>query len=305
VNARQLEAFRAVARAGTVTSAAESLNISQPAVSRLLAHLELQLSLQLFSRTQGRLRLTPEGEALLREVERHFVGLNSIRQAAKRIAEHGPGSLRVLGFPSMSSGALPLAIAELLAQHPDTTITLDTDTTDRIAASVESGTYDVGFTAGEVSQGHAVEARVIASLPWVCVFPQGHSLAHRSQVSLSELATTTLVGFSPGMSLRASIDQVFSMRALAPNFALSAQTIESICALVACGCGGGIIHPYAGHVARMHGLSTATLDDPATLELTVVTPQAPARARFVDEFVGLVEGIYTRQTTRQISRSTP
>jgi DNA-binding transcriptional LysR family regulator len=299
VNARQLEAFRAVARTGTVTAAAESMHISQPAVSRLLAHLELQLSLALFSRSKGRLRLTPEGSALLRDVERHFVGLDAIQLAARRIAEHGPGSLRVLGFPSMSSGVLPLAIAQLLGQHPDTAITLDTDTTDRIAACVESGSYDVGFTAGEVSQGHAVEARVIASRPWVCVFPHAHRLSKLSEISLRELDTETLVGFSPGMSLRRQIERMFSMDGLEPNFALSAQTIESMCALVASGCGVAIIHPYASHVARMHGLSTAMLDDPAKLELTVVTPQASARAQFVDEFVSVVESVYAQQATAE------
>lgn len=295
MNARQLEAFRAVARAGTVTAAAEALHISQPAVSRLLAHLELQLSLQLFSRTQGRLRLTPEGSAFLREVDRHFVGLDSIELAARRIAEHGPGSLRILGVPSMASGVLPLAIAEVLTQHPETAITLDADTTDRISAAVESGAYDVGFTMGMVSQEHAVEARIIASRPWVCVFPQEHQLASRSRVSLSELDPKTLIGFSPGMSLRTRIDKIFSLSGLEPNFALSAQTVESICALVAAGCGGAIIHPYASHVARMHGLSTATLDNPAVLELTVITPQVPAQARFVDEFIGVVERTYSKQ----------
>jgi DNA-binding transcriptional LysR family regulator len=292
MNSRQLEAFRAVARTGTVTAAAQVLFISQPAVSRLLAHLEAQLSLALFSRAKGRLRLTPEGSALLVEVERHFAGLESIELAAARIARHGPGSLRVVGFPSASSGELPHAISRVLAAHPETAITLDTDTTDRIVSAVESCAYDVGFTAGQVSEGRAVEARVIASRPWVCVFPKSHRLAGQKKIGLDDLAGMSLVGFSPGMSLRVHIDRLLLKCRVVPNFAASAQTIESICALVAAGCGGAIIHPYATHVTRMHGLSTSVIEPTEVLDLTAVLPRAPRRSAFADEFVRSVEHIY-------------
>lgn len=287
MHARQLEAFRAIARTGTVTAAAATLHISQPAVSRLLAHLEAQLALELFSRTQGRLRITPEGAALLREVERHFVGLDTIRAAARRIAEHGPGSLRILGFPSISSGALPPVVAELLTKHPGTSITLDTDTTDRIAPCVESGAYDVGFTAGRVSDGHAVQTRAVASRRWLCAFPQDHTLASQPKVSLTDLRTHALVGFSPGMSLRGHIDRLFHERGQEPHYGLCAQTIESICALVAQGCGVAIIHPYARHVAENLALQCVELAEPAVLELVAVT--TTAHARIVDEFIALVE----------------
>ncbi len=94
MNPRQIEAFRTVTRVGTVTGAADHLNISPPAVSRLITHLESDLGRALFTRRKGRLHLTPEGAAFLREVDRHFMGLDALTEAADRIAEHGPESLR-------------------------------------------------------------------------------------------------------------------------------------------------------------------------------------------------------------------
>jgi len=288
MNNRQLEAFRAIARQGTVTAAARSLHASQPAVSRLLSRLEQQLALQLFTRDQGRLRLTPEGNALLAEVDRHFVGLETIQRAAERIAEHGPGSLRLVAFPSLSSGVLPQAIALHLHDHPDTTITLDTETTDKIAARVESGAYDVGFTAGAISDDRAVDAIHIDRRPWVCVFRNGHHLADKQKIALADLAGETLIGFSAGMSLRSHIDRIFADSGMQGNFALSAQTIESICALVESGCGSAIIHPYAVHVAQLRGLTAIPLSHTATLDLVAVTPPRHARARIVEEFVNRI-----------------
>ncbi len=177
MNTRQLEAFRAIAIYGTVTAAAQALHASQPAVSRLLSRLEQHLSLRLFTRDRGRLRLTPEGNALLAEVNRHFTGLDAVERAARRIAEHGPGNLRVLAFPSLSSGVLPIAISGHLADHPDTAITLDTETTDRIVARVESGAYDIGFTAGSIGDHYAVESQRIDRRKWICVFSKTHRLS--------------------------------------------------------------------------------------------------------------------------------
>ena len=75
IRLRQLEAFRAVMHAASVTQAAEVLRISQPAVSRLIASLEQDLGFALFSRRRGRLLPTPESTFLLGEVERAISNL--------------------------------------------------------------------------------------------------------------------------------------------------------------------------------------------------------------------------------------
>lgn len=298
MNTRQLEAFRAIARYGTVTAAAEALHASQPAVSRLLSRLEQQLALQLFTRDRGRLRLTPEGNALLTEVNRHFAGLDAVELAARRIAEHGPGSLRVIAFPSLSSGLLPNAISDHLADHPGTAITLDTETTDRIVVRVESGAYDIGFTAGSIGNHYSVETQCIDSRRWICVFAKTHRLSKRRQVSLQDLAGEQLIGFSAGMSLRSHIDKLFNDGGIQANFALSAQTIESICALVQAGCGSAIIHPYAIHVAQLRGLAAVPLNHSARLDLVAVIPPAHSRAKITDVFVDKVKHLAVSETLK-------
>lgn len=297
LNARQIEAFRAVARAGTVTGAAAALNISQPAVSRLLAHLEDQLGFDLFARSKGRLQLTPEGVSFLQEVDRHFTGLDALAGAARRIAEHGPETLRIVGFPSITNGVLPKAIARHLARHPQTQISLDTDTTDRIAPQVLAGQYDVGFAAGGANDDLPADVRVIASRPWVCVAPPAHRLAARSSVPAAELADEALVAFSPNMTLRANVDRLFAASGVSPDYQVAAQTIESICALVAEGSGVAIIHPYATHIANTFGLRSIAIEDAASLDLAVITPKPPFRPRIVDELVDDVEAIM-RQAAR-------
>lgn len=297
LNARQIEAFRAIAHAGAVTGAAAALHISQPAVSRLLARLEDQLKFDLFARSKGRLQLTPEGVSFLREVDRHFSGLDALAGAADRIAEHGPETLRIVGFPSITNGVLPKAIARHLARHPQTQISLDTDTTDRIAPQVLAGQYDVGFAAGGANDDLPADVRVVASRPWVCVAPPAHRLAARARTTAAELGDEALVAFSPNMTLRASVDRLFATSGVIPDYQVAAQTIESICALVAEGSGVAIIHPYATHIANIFGLRSIAIEDAASLDLAAITPKPPFRSRIVDELVDDVEAII-QQTAR-------
>ena len=291
MNPRQIEAFRAVARVGAVTGAAESLNISQPAVSRLIANLEHELKIALFARRKGRLHLTPEGESFLSEVDRHFIGMDVLAGAARRIAEHGPEILRIVGFPSIAGGVLPKAIARHIAEHPGAQVSLDTDTTDRIAPQIASGRYDIGFATGAAPDGLQVDVQVIASRTWGCVLPPGHSLADRTSIKLRDLTAEPLVAFSPGMSLRQSVDRSFDVAQVRPDYRVAAQTIESICALTAEGCGAAVIHPYAGHIAQIYGLAYVTIEDAPALDLLAITPQDPGRMRIADMFINAVSDI--------------
>jgi DNA-binding transcriptional LysR family regulator len=296
MNEREIKAFRATARLGTVTRAAESLHVTQPAVSRLLFNLEARIGLTLFSREKKRLKLTAEGQSFLREVEQHFIGIERLEEASRRIAQHGAGALRILGIPSITSSVLPQATKRLLSDHPKTIITLDTDTTDRIASQIENGGYDVGFSTHPVDSIDAVSSRVIAFRPWTCVFPIDSPYSNRYSIELRELIDVPLVGFSPGMSLRVRVDNEFAIAGVTPNYVVNAQTIESICALVSAGCGAAIIHPFARHIARMHELKTIEIKDITRLELLEFTSLEAPSSMLLDRFLSDVERLVNDTT---------
>ena len=115
---RQLEAFRAVMRAGSVTQAAEMLNVSQPAVSRLIACLEQDVGFPLFRRRRGRLQPTPEADFLLGEVERAIANLDHVAQIAddirKRRTGHLPNCLVSMGEGMLHSPSVEIFIFKSL-----------------------------------------------------------------------------------------------------------------------------------------------------------------------------------------------
>ena len=91
MNINALMAFRAIVAEGSVAAAAQRLNRSQPAVSRMIAVLEHELKLRLFHRTRRRLALSDEGRAFYKETERILSGLNEIPKIAADIRERQIG----------------------------------------------------------------------------------------------------------------------------------------------------------------------------------------------------------------------
>jgi len=110
---RQIEAFRAVMMSGSVTGGAVLLNLSQPSVSRLIADLERSVGFVLFERRGSRVYPTAQANALFEAVRRSYVGLELLNQAARRIAAHPIGTIRVAALPALATTILPGVIAEL------------------------------------------------------------------------------------------------------------------------------------------------------------------------------------------------
>ena len=87
MNLRQLEAFRATMRSGSITGAAKLLHISQPSVSRLIAELESSLGFQLFTRTGHGLVSSVEARKFQQSVESMFIGMDKLKAARTASAE--------------------------------------------------------------------------------------------------------------------------------------------------------------------------------------------------------------------------
>ena len=103
LNPRQIEAFRAVVLTGGVGAAASLINVTQPAVSRLIRDLQSHLGLVLFERRGTGLVPTSEALSLYAEVERAFVGLERIEQMATELRTRRAGFLRIAALPALAN----------------------------------------------------------------------------------------------------------------------------------------------------------------------------------------------------------
>src|SRR5918996_4933792 len=113
MNLRQLQAFVSIADAGGIARAGTRLNVSQPAASRQILALEAELGVRLFDRIGRRLRLTSEGEDLLRQSRRLLLEADLLNERARALKGGETGILRVGATPMV----IETTLSAFLAQH--------------------------------------------------------------------------------------------------------------------------------------------------------------------------------------------
>jgi DNA-binding transcriptional LysR family regulator len=241
MNLRQLEAFRAVMMAGSVTNAAESLHLSQPAVSRLISDLERSVGFKLFERVKGSTPIaTPEGAALYQEVERSFSGLQIVRQAAMDIRNFRTGNLRIVCLPALANSFIPVVLKTFRRVNPAVKIQLQTRSSSTVRLWVASQQYDLGFaTPGSDVRG--VEAELFMKSRGVCVLPQNHPLVAKEKIVPADLRDEPFISLAAEDPARPKVDQVFTDADVTRNIVVETQFAMTICGLVAQEIGCGIV----------------------------------------------------------------
>lgn len=245
MNMRQIEAFAAVMKAGTVSRAAEILGVSQPAVSRLIADLERSLGFSLFSRVRSRIIPTPEGRLFHEDVEASFHGMDRLRSTAARIRDSGAGEIRIACLSSLSGSIVPKAILKFRSRWPDATVTLMVQSSRDVRDGVASGAYDLGLAADEIDLT-GIEHQIFVQPRELCALPLGHPLQGREVIHPHDLSGIDFVAYVPEDRVRRRFELIFSEAGVPmPRIVVETLYASTVYAMVAEGIGAGLLTSYA------------------------------------------------------------
>jgi len=241
---RQLEALRAVIAAGTTTHAAETMRLTQSAVSRLISELERETDIRLFERRHGRLALTSEGELFYSEAERVLAGMDHMATTVDDIRSLRAGSLRIIAMPALAFGLVPEAIGFFDDSHPNVRISVNVISQRReIEESLARLPYDLALVTLPMS-GEDLCVEPLFAMNAVCVMPPGHRLAERDVVDITDLKGETFISVDPKTRLRNRIDNLFATHGVHRNMRIETETTIMVCHIVADGVGVSIVHPF-------------------------------------------------------------
>ncbi|MEH6625248.1 MAG: LysR substrate-binding domain-containing protein [Motiliproteus sp.] len=249
MNAKQLNAFRAVMLSGSMVGAAKMLYVSQPAVTRLIKDLEESCGFDLFERRNSRLFATPEGNALYQEVKRHFIGLDNLSQMAGQIRMNKTGRLRIAAMPALAHSIIPSTLSRFLESCPEVSTTLAPSSSIEVTKLVAAQQFDLGVVmlpidSSEVRFGpcYQVDCRV--------VIPAGHPLASKEVIEAKDLDDQPFVAIGHENTLtRFRIDATFANQQVKPRAHIETSLFITAQALVSQGQGASIIDPYT---AKLH-----------------------------------------------------
>lgn len=256
MNLRQLETFRAIMVTGSTQAAARMLNVSQPAVSRMLSHTESALGVELFARNKGRLAPTDEARALYREIEPLFLAVEAAESRIKDIREGRTGYVRVVSTPSMANTIVARGLTGLREQSPDIRISLDVRRWESLVTQLEANTADVGFVLTDNDRPQ-IESRPLATGEMICIMPHAHPLAQRDTITPEDLPGQPLVRLTPATPLGDILTRGLGPVADDLTTILETRYCNTVCSLVQSGMGIGVVdefvmstHVFPGIVAR-------------------------------------------------------
>ncbi|EPL6059475.1 TPA: LysR substrate-binding domain-containing protein [Klebsiella pneumoniae] len=187
IRLRHLHTFVAVAQQGTLGRAAETLNLSQPALSKTLNELEQLTGTRLFERGRLGAQLTLVGEQFLTHAVKVLDALNSAGQALNRKESLNNDIVRIGALPTAALGILPTVIGQFHKQQKDITLQVATMNNTMLLAGLKSGEIDIGIgrmSDPELMSGLHYELLFLESLKLV-VRP-GHPLLQET-VTLSRV----------------------------------------------------------------------------------------------------------------------
>ncbi|WNL45899.1 LysR family transcriptional regulator [Dyella sp. BiH032] len=250
VSLRQLRAFLAVAHARHFRRAAESLHLTQPAVSRHIADLEAELGVRLFDRNTREVVPTEAGRYLQGAVERLLDELEGVLAHVHTESERRSGKVRVAAVPTLSAGLMPRCIAACARDFPQLTVQLHDQAQTLVLDSVRNGEVDFGL-AIEPADRESFEIETILHDPFVLVCRTDHPLAALAQVPWKKLKDQPLVLLDQTSGSRRLIDRQ-----------LAAQRIE------------GNVVQQAGHPLTAFRMVEAGLGVSVTPRLSLPAPGA-------------------------------
>ncbi|MFC7397857.1 LysR substrate-binding domain-containing protein [Chelatococcus sp. GCM10030263] len=245
---RQIDAFRALIETGSVSAAADLLRVSQPAVSKSLAHLEEDTELRLFDRVKGRLVPTFLAMRLYEEIDRVFAGLRQVEQAVEALKREQQERLTIGVIPALSDFA-PAVVSRFLKARPGVHIVLAVRGSQFVVEWVSNRQVDIGIISGRVEVPY-LETETILRDSLVCVLPRDHPLARKRTLTPRDMESAPLITYSKDARTRQLTELLFEEAGAKANVAIETTTAQVLCQCVVEGLGIGVVHPLMARSVR-------------------------------------------------------
>lgn len=293
MNFKQIEAFRAVMATGSMTTAAGLLHTSQPNISRWISLLETQVGFSLFQRVGTKLLATPEAEAFHAEVERAFIGLDSLAESADSIRRRGTGVLRIGAVGSITECVLPDALLLFREQHPDIPVVIHTGSQSAAVAKwVATGYCDIGLCSLRTELPGLRYQRLYTAYG-VAIVSASHRLAERSRLYPADFAQEAFISLPSGSINRAAIDHHFPDNARIINIETPYAT--TICLMVAKGLGISIVSSVVARALHIPQLREIPFSEKVPFHSYAVTSDHFPASYLSRRLLACIEQVYARR----------
>ncbi|MEO6799440.1 MAG: LysR substrate-binding domain-containing protein [Rhodanobacter sp.] len=262
---------------GSLTGAANLLNISQPAASKALQQAEQQLGFALFSRVRGRLQPTEEALQLRQRIEKIIHELNDLQRLTANMGRLDSCPLRVTCTPALAQALVPEAITLLRKSFPDSTVELFTQHSAVMCESLLLHETDIGLTLQDVAPQSLRREPLCRGQVMVIAPPGWWPESELSRpLSITALAGQSMIGIAVQDALGNMLQSHLAQLDPAPRTSVRVQTYQLAHALVAQGQGLALVDPFTARSGSGNAVQTRPLN--LRLEVTLYAIYRPESA---------------------------
>jgi DNA-binding transcriptional LysR family regulator len=285
---RRLQVFHAVAKQMSFTKAAETLFMTQPAVTFQIKQLEEHFNTRLFERGHGRISLTPAGEVVLEYAERILSLSAELDTRLREMTGRLSGPLLIGASTTIAEFLLPPVLGEFKSLHPDVQAKLMVANSETIENRVAEHTLDLGLIEAP-SHLPALQTEVCCEDELQVIVAPGHPLAKLKSISPRQLMPYPYVSRESGSGTREFTDLYFRKAGIQPNelnVVMELGSPEALKGVVTTGLGYAIVSRITVEKERKLGELVALPLQPRLMRsLSLVYPKERFRSRLLNTFV--------------------
>lgn len=281
ITLRQVEVIRAVMLRGTITGAAEHLNVSAPGISRLIKHTEESLGIRLFERRAGLFVPSAEARMVFDQIRAVYKGVENLQSALGSLQKGEDVRLAFASAPSVAQFIAARATRTMRKRYPDLFVDLNVlkieETLDYLL--LERGEFVI-MSSLVVNPG--IESEEIARGDIVAILPEAHPLAAQDSISVHDLVKEDLIGVDPSDPYGAIIAAPFLNEGLDLRHSIRGRFAQSMVSLVQNGLGVALIDEFSVAEPNLPGLVRRPLVEPVGISIYVVTKKGRVLSNFAE-----------------------
>jgi len=285
---RRLQVFHTVARLLSFTKAAETLHMTQPAVTFQVRQLEEYFNTRLFDRTHNRISLTEAGARVFQYSDKIFELYGEMENAVREMTGEISGSLTIGASTTIAEYMLPALLGDFRAKYPDVSIHLKVSNTDGIVSMVENNTIDLGVVEAPVSNKNLVVDECRRD-NLVAIVPPEHPKADRKRITLDELLEYPFICREEGSGTREVIAEYMNTSPdcnACMNVAMELGSPEAVKGAVEAGMGISVVsNATIQKELRLGTLVAIELDPPLERPFSFVHQKQKFRVRVMEELL--------------------
>ncbi len=289
---RRLQVFHTVARLLSFTKAAETLHMTQPAVTFQVRQLEEYFNTRLFDRTHNRISLTEAGARVYGFSDKIFELYGEMENAVREMTGEISGSLTIGASTTIAEYMLPALLGDFRSRYPDVSIHLKVSNTDGIVSMVENNTIDLGVVEAPVSNKNLVVDECRRD-NLVAIVPPGHPKSDLKKISLDELLEYPFICREEGSGTREVIGEHMTKHSKSDtcmNIAMELGSPEAVKGAVEAGMGISVVsNATIQKELRLGTLVAIELDPPLERPFSFVHQKQKFRVRVMEELLDFAQ----------------